>query len=301
MLPKEKIDVLLTETSNAVGGLGPALQRLVDSTTNVAQGFKDNLPQVNDIIANAAPILDSQVQSGDNIEAWSRNLNVIAVADGRAGRRAAQWHTGRRADARSGERGVQRCARLAAADAGQPVDRHRHAQALQQGSGADAGDPAAGCGGRPGGNVVRGPGPAAARAVDQPATAVSHRLPARLRVAFARGHEHARRCRQGTYCKIPKDYQGNVVRGARNYPCVECRASARPRRWSAAAPSRTCRWAPTRGTAIRTRSCRARRPVRGAIRASTQDAVSFRRRRSTTGSTRRPRTSCRRRVHGAGQ
>ena len=63
---------------NAVGGLGPALQRLVDSTTNVAQGFKDNLPQVNDIIANSAPILDSQVQSGDNIEQWSRNLDIIA-------------------------------------------------------------------------------------------------------------------------------------------------------------------------------------------------------------------------------
>ncbi len=26
---------------------------------------------------------------------------------------------------------------------------------------------------------------------------------------------------RGTYCKIPKDYQGNVVRGARNYPCVD--------------------------------------------------------------------------------
>src|ERR1700712_4948073 len=75
VLPKEKIDALLTETSNAVGGLGPALQRLVDSTTVVAQGFKDNLPQVNDIIAHAAPILDSQVQSGDNIDQWASNLN----------------------------------------------------------------------------------------------------------------------------------------------------------------------------------------------------------------------------------
>src|SRR5690349_24568681 len=78
VLPKEKIDGLLTETANAVGGLGPALQRLVDSTTVVAQGFNDNLPQVNDIIANAAPILNSQVQSGDNIGQWARNLNVIA-------------------------------------------------------------------------------------------------------------------------------------------------------------------------------------------------------------------------------
>jgi phospholipid/cholesterol/gamma-HCH transport system substrate-binding protein len=25
----------------------------------------------------------------------------------------------------------------------------------------------------------------------------------------------------GTYCKIPKDFQANVVRGARNYPCAD--------------------------------------------------------------------------------
>ena len=43
VLPKEKIDSLLTETSKAVGGLGPALQRLVDSTTAIASDFKDNL------------------------------------------------------------------------------------------------------------------------------------------------------------------------------------------------------------------------------------------------------------------
>ncbi|HZN79602.1 MAG TPA: MlaD family protein, partial [Mycobacterium sp.] len=79
VLPKEKIDQLLTETSNAVGGLGPALQRLVDSTTNIAQGFKDNLPQVDDIIAHSTPILQSQADSGDNIEQWSRNLNIIAA------------------------------------------------------------------------------------------------------------------------------------------------------------------------------------------------------------------------------
>ncbi|PRC46161.1 MCE family protein, partial [Mycobacterium sp. ITM-2017-0098] len=78
VLPKEKIDSLLTETSVAVGGLGPALQRLVESTTNIAEGFRDNLPQVNDIITNAAPILDSQVESGDAIQQWSSNLNVIA-------------------------------------------------------------------------------------------------------------------------------------------------------------------------------------------------------------------------------
>ncbi|MGB3353670.1 MAG: MlaD family protein, partial [Mycobacterium sp.] len=79
VLPKEKIDSLLTETSLAVGGLGPALQRLVDSTTTIAQDFRDNLGPVNDVIANSAPILESQVVSGDNIKQWSRNLDTLAA------------------------------------------------------------------------------------------------------------------------------------------------------------------------------------------------------------------------------
>src|ERR1700712_931456 len=77
-LPKEKIDSLLTETSQAVGGLGPALQRLVESTTAIASDFKDNLGPVNDIINNSTPILDSQVNSGDAISQWAKNLNTIA-------------------------------------------------------------------------------------------------------------------------------------------------------------------------------------------------------------------------------
>ena len=51
VLPKEKIDSLLTETSQAVGGLGPgaaAPGRLDDEPS--PSDFKDNLPQVNDII-----------------------------------------------------------------------------------------------------------------------------------------------------------------------------------------------------------------------------------------------------------
>ena len=69
----------MTETSKAVGGLGPGLQRLVDGTTNLAQGFQENLPEVNDIIANAEPILRSQADSDGNIQQWSRNLNILAA------------------------------------------------------------------------------------------------------------------------------------------------------------------------------------------------------------------------------
>ena len=79
VLPKQKIASLLDETSLAVGGLGPALQRLVDSTQSIVGDFEANLSDVDDIITNAAPILDSQVDSGDSIAQWSRNLKVLTA------------------------------------------------------------------------------------------------------------------------------------------------------------------------------------------------------------------------------
>src|ERR1700722_16518174 len=79
VLPKDKIGSLLNETAQAVGGLGPALQRVVDASQALVGDFKTNISDVNDIIANSAPILDSQVNSSDSIERWARNLNSLAA------------------------------------------------------------------------------------------------------------------------------------------------------------------------------------------------------------------------------
>src|SRR6201993_5029089 len=79
VLPKDKIASLLDETAQAVGGLGPALQRLVDATQAIASDFKTNISDVDDIIQNSGPIIDSQVNSGDSIERWSHNLNTLAA------------------------------------------------------------------------------------------------------------------------------------------------------------------------------------------------------------------------------
>jgi phospholipid/cholesterol/gamma-HCH transport system substrate-binding protein len=79
VLPTDKIAPLLDETSQAVGGLGPALQRLVDSTQAIVGAFRTNVNDVNDIIQHSAPILDSQVNSSDPIVRWAHNLNVVAA------------------------------------------------------------------------------------------------------------------------------------------------------------------------------------------------------------------------------
>src|SRR3984957_19733251 len=78
-LPKDKIASLLDETAESVGGLGPALQRLVDSTQAIVGDFKTNITSVNDIIQNSGPVLDSQVKSGSAIERWARNLNSLSA------------------------------------------------------------------------------------------------------------------------------------------------------------------------------------------------------------------------------
>jgi phospholipid/cholesterol/gamma-HCH transport system substrate-binding protein len=78
-LPKEKIGVLLDEASKAVGGLGPALQHLVDGTSAIAKDFNANIDDVNDIVENSGPIIDSQVDSRDAIERWSANLNTLTT------------------------------------------------------------------------------------------------------------------------------------------------------------------------------------------------------------------------------
>ncbi|GLE54676.1 MCE family protein [Mycobacterium montefiorense] len=77
-LPRDKIGKLLDETAESVGGLGPALQRLVDSTQAIVGDFRTNITNVNDIIQNSGGVLDSQVKSGDAIERWARNLNTLA-------------------------------------------------------------------------------------------------------------------------------------------------------------------------------------------------------------------------------
>lgn len=220
VLPKEKIDVLLTETSLAVGGLGPALQRLVDSTTNIAEGFRDNLPQVNDIITNAAPILDSQVQSGDAIQQWSRNLNVIAS-------QAAEQDPALRS-------GLQQAAPTLDQVAGVFSDTRdslpqtlanlsvvldmlkRYNKGLEQAF------------------VILPQGAAALQmgsifeeggllhfglSINQPPPCLTGFVPASEWRSPA--DTSMAPLPNGTYCKIPKDFQGNAVRGARNYPCAD--------------------------------------------------------------------------------
>jgi phospholipid/cholesterol/gamma-HCH transport system substrate-binding protein len=220
VLPKEKIDSLLTETSQAVGGLGPALQRLVDSTTAIASDFKDNLGPVNDIINNSTPILDSQVNSGDAISQWAANLNTIAsqTAEQDQALRSGLQQAAPTADQLNAVFGdVREALPQTLANIAIVADMlKRYHKGLEQAlvilpQGATVSQAA---------TIFPGEGLLHfGLSIGQPPPCLTGFLPASEWRSPA--DTSTKPLPDGLYCKIPKDFQGNVVRGARNYPCAD--------------------------------------------------------------------------------
>jgi phospholipid/cholesterol/gamma-HCH transport system substrate-binding protein len=221
VLPKDKIAVLLEETAQAVGGLGPALQRLVDATQAIASDFKTNIGDVDDIIQNSGPILDSQVNSGDAIERWSHNLDILA------------------AQSAENDQHVQSILIQGAPTADQVNSvfsdvRESLPQTLanleiilemlkRYHKGVEQLLVSYPQGGAEGQAVTASfPGYAAldaALTINQPPPCMTGFVPAPQWRSPA--DTSLEPMPSGTYCKIPQDVQGNAVRGARNYPCVD--------------------------------------------------------------------------------
>ena len=215
VLPREKISSLLDETSQAVGGLGPSLRRLVDSTQALAQDLKDNINPVNDIISHSGPILNSQVASGGAIQRWATNLHTIGAQageqDGALGDVLQQAPTVKQLDAVF----ATPLPALLANSAIMSDMMSRYHKNLEQA-------------------MVFLPQSAAAQqagaifpgfamldfelATNPPPCLTGFVPPSQWRSPSDLSEPPIR---EGLYCKIPKDFQGNVVRGARNIPCVD--------------------------------------------------------------------------------
>jgi phospholipid/cholesterol/gamma-HCH transport system substrate-binding protein len=237
-LPKDKIASLLDEASEAVGGLGPALERMVDATQAITGDFKTNIAGVNDIIQHSGPILDSQVETGDAIKRWTSNLNVLA------------------AQAAQNDQHVQSILSQAAPTADQvnalfsdvreslpqtlanvevvAEMLKRYNKGVEQmlvylPSGASSAQ------------TVVGTFPGEALqdltlAINQPPPCLTGFLPAsEWRSPADTSPEPVP---AGLYCKIPQDTPSNSVRGSRNFPCVDApgKRAATPRDCRSKAP-----------------------------------------------------------------
>jgi phospholipid/cholesterol/gamma-HCH transport system substrate-binding protein len=221
VLPKEKIASLLDETAQAVGGLGPALQRLVDATQAIAGDFRTNIQDINDIIQNSGPIIDSQVNSGDSIERWAHNLNTLAAqsAENDQHLQSILTQAAPTADQVNAVFGdVRESLPQTLANLEIVLDMlKRYHKGVEQ---LLVAYPQGGAEGQ----TVTGafPGYAAldsALTINQPPPCLTGFLPASQWRSPA--DTSLASMPSGTYCKIPQDTPANAVRGARNIPCVD--------------------------------------------------------------------------------
>jgi phospholipid/cholesterol/gamma-HCH transport system substrate-binding protein len=221
VLPKEKIGSLLDETAQAVGGLGPALQRLVDSTQTIVGDFKTNISDVDDVIRNSAPILDSQVDSSDSIERWSHNLNILAAQTAHNDR-SVQNILSKAAPTADQVNSVfsdvreslpQTLANLEiVADMLKRYNKNAEQLLVFLPEIASIAQT----------TVASAPGSVLLDlnlSINNPPPCLTGFLPPSQWRAPA--DTSAAPLPSGTYCKIPQDTPANVVRGARNYPCVD--------------------------------------------------------------------------------
>ncbi|MGD1257937.1 MCE family protein [Mycobacterium seoulense] len=76
-IPRDNVKTVVDESYIAVGGLGPELSRLVKGTTTLAIDARKNLDALVTLIDQSKPVLDSQTQSSDAIQAWAAHLATI--------------------------------------------------------------------------------------------------------------------------------------------------------------------------------------------------------------------------------
>ena len=220
-IPESKIPNLLDETAQAVGGLGPTLQKLVDNTQSFVTALEENIGDVNDLVDNAPPIFASQVQSADAIYQWAANLNSLTA---QAKEQDAALRSGLREAAPATEQlntlfvDVQDALPETLANLAIITEMlSRYNKGLEQAlvllpQGAAAG------------HTVAAPFPGEASldlglSINQPPPCLTGFLPAAEWRSPA--DTSIKPVADGLYCKVPQETPSNTVRGARNIPCVD--------------------------------------------------------------------------------
>jgi len=76
-IPRDNLKTVIDESYTAFGGLGPELSRLIKGTTNLAIDARNNLDALTILIDQSRPLLDSQTESSDAVQAWASHLATV--------------------------------------------------------------------------------------------------------------------------------------------------------------------------------------------------------------------------------
>jgi len=76
-IPGDDLQTVVNEAYTAVGGLGPELSRFIKNGSKLAIDSRAALPEQLNVVDNVAPILDTQTDTSDSVQAWASNLAQI--------------------------------------------------------------------------------------------------------------------------------------------------------------------------------------------------------------------------------
>lgn len=76
-IPHDNLKTVIDESDTAIGGLGPELSRIVKGSTQIASDARENLGDLTALIDQSAPVLDSQTDTADSIQAWAAHLKTV--------------------------------------------------------------------------------------------------------------------------------------------------------------------------------------------------------------------------------
>ena len=78
-IPRDNLNTAIDEAYTAVGGLGPELARIVRASTELSIEARANLEPLTSLIDQSQPVLDSQTDTSDAIQAWAANLATVTA------------------------------------------------------------------------------------------------------------------------------------------------------------------------------------------------------------------------------
>ena len=73
-IPQDNLKTAVDEAYVAFGGLGPELGRFIQGGAALARDARANLDELTNVVENVGPILDTQTDTSDAVEAWAAQL-----------------------------------------------------------------------------------------------------------------------------------------------------------------------------------------------------------------------------------
>jgi phospholipid/cholesterol/gamma-HCH transport system substrate-binding protein len=228
-IPRDNLQTVVDESYVAVGGLGPELSRLIGGGAKLATDARKNLDAIITLIDESKPILDSQIDTSNSIQAWAAHLASItkqlaSVEQNQSALSGALQKAGATIDA---ARGVTDRLQPSLPDLMSNLDKlddvgldYRNnlegllvelPQAVADSQGAQMAD-------KDLKSPYRGLGLDFKLNLNWPPPCSTGFFPAQQQrsVVF---EDTPPRPPGNVYCRIPQDSHFNAVRGARNYPC----------------------------------------------------------------------------------